>query len=229
MSELITVPQHIGIIPDGNRRWAKAKGLPGIKGHEQGFKIFPDIAEAAFDAGVKVFSAWGFSTENWSRAEEEVSYLMDLFVYYLANEAKDLHAKNIKLLISGSRAELSDKLNAAIDEAEKLTASNSRGVINICLNYGGRQELVDAVNNLMKEGKTAVTAEDLSQHLYHDLPDVDLIIRTAGERRLSGFMPWQGVYSELYFSDKFWPDFTPEDLRLALEDFAKRKRTFGGS
>jgi undecaprenyl diphosphate synthase len=179
--------------------------------------------------GVKVFSAWGFSTENWTRAADEVSYLMDLFVHYLGNEAKSLHEKNIKLLISGSRIELSDKLNVAIDEAENLTAGNSRGVINICLNYGGRQELVDAVNVLMKEGKTSITDQDLSQHLYHQLPDLDLIIRTAGERRLSGFMPWQGVYSELYFSDKFWPDFTPEDLRFALEDFAGRKRTFGGS
>ncbi len=227
MSELITVPQHIGIIPDGNRRWAKAKGLPSLKGHEQGFKAFQPIAEAAFDAGVKVFSAWGFSTENWNRAAEEVSYLMDLFVHYLGQEAKGLHEKNIKLIISGSRAELSDKLREAIEQAETLTAGNSRGVINICLNYGGRKELVDAVNNLIKEGKTTVSAEDLSSHLYHQLPDVDLIIRTAGERRLSGFMPWQGVYSELYFSDKYWPDFTPEDLRLALEDFSRRKRTFG--
>jgi undecaprenyl diphosphate synthase len=229
MSELLTVPQHIGIIPDGSRRWAKAKGLPSLKGHEQGFETFRLIAEAAFDAGVKVLSGWGFSTENWSRTSEEVQYLMNLFVHYLSNEAKSLHEKNIKLLISGSRAELSDKLNTAIDEAEKLTAGNSRGVINICLNYGGRKELVDAVNALMHEGKTTITAEDISSHVYHQLPDVDLIIRTAGERRLSGFMPWQGVYSELYFSDKYWPDFTPEDLRLALEDFAGRKRTFGGS
>ena len=229
MAENSIVPTHIGIIPDGNRRWAKAKGLPSLKGHEQGFKAFQPVAEAAFDAGVEVFSAWGFSTENWKRTAEEVSYLMDLFVHYLGNEAKSLHEKNIKLLISGSRAELSGKLLAAIDSAERLTAGNSRGVINICLNYGGRQELVDAVNELMREGKSSVTAEDLSQHLYHELPDVDLIIRTAGERRLSGFMPWQGVYSELYFSDKYWPDFTPEDLRLALEDFATRKRTFGGS
>jgi undecaprenyl diphosphate synthase len=229
MSELLTVPQHIGIIPDGNRRWAKTKGLPTLKGHEQGFKAFQPIAEAAFDAGIKVFSAWGFSTENWSRTAEEVSYLMDLFIHYLKQEAEGLHKKNIKLLISGSRAELSDKLNTAIDEAEKVTAGNSRGVINICLNYGGRKELVDAVNALMHEGKTTITAEDISSHVYHQLPDVDLIIRTAGERRLSGFMPWQGIYSELYFSDKYWPDFTPEDLRLALEDFAGRKRTFGGS
>ncbi len=229
MSEIISVPRHIGIIPDGNRRWAKAKGLPSLKGHEAGFKVLPAVAEAAFDAGVEVFSAWGFSTENWKRTADEVSYLMNLFIHYLGQEADNLHQKNIKLLVSGSRTELSDQLVAAIERAEQLTASNSRGVINICLNYGGRQELVDAVNHLIQEGKTTVTADDVSQHLYHQLPDLDLIIRTAGERRLSGFMPWQGVYSELCFSDKLWPDFTPEDLHLALNDFANRQRTFGGN
>lgn len=229
MSEIISVPRHIGIIPDGNRRWAKAKGLPSLKGHEAGFKAFEPVAEAAFDAGVEVFSAWGFSTENWNRTADEVSYLMDLFIHYLGQEAASLHSKNIKLLVSGSRAELSDKLVEAIEQAEQLTAGNSRGVINICLNYGGRQELVDAVNHLIQEGKTAVTADDLSQNLYHQLPDLDLIIRTSGERRLSGFMPWQGIYSELYFSDKLWPDFSPDDLRAALQDFANRKRTFGGN
>ena len=229
MSTTTNIPRHIGIIPDGNRRWAKAKGLPSLKGHEAGFKAFEPVAEAAFDAGVEVFSAWGFSTENWNRTADEVSYLMDLFIHYLGQEAASLHSKNIKLLVSGSRAELSDKLVEAIEQAEQLTASNSRGVINICLNYGGRQELVDAVNHLIQEGKTAVTSDDLSQNLYHQLPDLDLIIRTAGERRLSGFMPWQGIYSELYFSDKLWPDFTPEDLRAALDDFTNRKRTFGGN
>ncbi|MFH0874161.1 MAG: polyprenyl diphosphate synthase [Candidatus Komeilibacteria bacterium] len=229
MAETTQIPLHIGIIPDGNRRWAKAKGLPALKGHEAGFKAFQPVAEAAFDAGVKVLSAWGFSTENWHRAAEEVSYLMDFFVRYLNQEAEGLNKKNIKLLISGSRTELSTELVQAIEQAEQLTAGNSRGVINICLNYGGRKELVDAVNQLIKEGKTNISAEDLSQHLYHQLPDLDLIIRTAGERRLSGFMPWQGIYSELYFSDKFWPDFSPADLRLALEDFANRKRTFGGN
>ena len=229
MSTTTTIPRHIGIIPDGNRRWAKSKGLPSLKGHEAGFKVLPAVAEAAFDAGVEVFSAWGFSTENWNRTAEEVSYLMDLFIHYLGQEANELHQKNIKLLVSGSRAELSDKLVQAIEQAEELTGNNSRGVINVCLNYGGRQELVDAVNGLIKEGKTAVTTDDLTRHLYHQLPDLDLIIRTAGERRLSGFMPWQGIYSELYFSDKLWPDFSPDDLHAALQDFANRKRTFGGN
>jgi len=221
--------KHLGIIPDGNRRWAKSHGLSSLKGHEKGSDIIEPICQQAFELGVETVSIWVFSTENWNRAVEEVSYLMGMFNKLLKTESVKLHKKDIRLLVSGSRERLSADLVRAIEEAENLTKGNSKGTINLCLNYGGQQEIIDAVNKLMASCKSKITKEDVTENLYHKLPPVDLIIRTSGEQRLSGFMSWSGGYSELYFVDKHWPDFLPQDIVRAVEEFNNKQRRFGGN
>jgi len=222
------IPGHVGIIPDGNRRWAKSHGLQAIQGHERGFRQVKEIADKAFDLGVEVLSIWGFSTENWDRNQVEIDYLMSKFVQLIKEESVKLNEKNIKLIVSGRRDRLPIDLVKAIETAETLTVSNSAGTVNLCLDYGGRQELLETVNKLLKQKKSEVTFEDIVTNLYHQLPDLDLIIRTSGEQRLSGFMPWQGVYSELLFIDKHWPEFGPDDLAAAVLEYGRRERRFGG-
>lgn len=221
------LPRHLGLILDGNRRWARSRGLPQLKGHQKGYENLKTIARAGFKRGVPFISAYIFSTENWNRSEDEVSYLMDLAYDVATKEVRELNKDNIRVRFLGSRDHLSSRLLEAIDEAEDITRRNSGGTLALCFNYGGQQEIVDAVNEI-RDQPTLITAEAIEEHLYaHDVPPLDLIIRTSGEQRLSNFMLWRSAYAELYFCDVHWPAFSEDDLERALEDYAARQRRFG--
>lgn len=229
MSEQI-IPRHVGLILDGNRRWAKAKGLPTLEGHRQGAEAFRATALAAFDRGVKYVSAYTFSTENWQRTEEEVGYLMKLLIKAVEKHLKTFDDANIKVVVLGRREGLDKAVLKAIEKTESQTAKNTRGTLALCFNYGGQQELVDAVKGIITSGIAPedVTAETIQNSLYcPEVPGIDLLIRTSGERRTSGFMLYRSEYAELYFTDTMWPDFDPAALDVALEDYAHRKRRFG--
>lgn len=222
--------RHLAIILDGNRRWAKSHHLPSLEGHRRGYDNLKVIGPAAIDRGIEHLTAFVFSTENWKRTAEEVSYLMDLLYKAIADELDFFMRNDIRLRVVGSRSGLSDKLREAIRNGEEKTAGNRRGQMNLALNYGGRAEIVEAVKTLVAEVRDPdeVNEELLASHLWTaGIPDPDLIIRTSGEHRLSGFLTWAGVYSELLFLDKHWPDFTVEDLDDALAEFDRRERRFG--
>lgn len=224
------IPNHLGFIVDGNRRWAKSKGLSVIDGHRSGYETLKTIALSALDHGVKYVSAYVFSTENWQRDTKEVDDIMKILGWVLKNEVKGFHKKNIRLRVAGSRNKLAPSILKAIDAAEELTKNNTKGTVLLCLDYGGQQEIVDAVKTIVRNGVAAddVTAEMISNYVYApDVPPVDLIIRTSGEKRLSNFMTWRSVYSELMFSDKLWPDYSEQDLLEAFENYATRHRRFG--
>jgi undecaprenyl diphosphate synthase len=226
------IPQHIGIIIDGNRRWAKAHNLPSFEGHRLGFDKVKEIAEYALEKGVKIMTIYAFSTENWKRSRDEVNYLLGLFKILLQKEANYLLKKGIKLQILGDRVALSDDLQEAIVKAENLTKVADKGVLNICFNYGGRDELVKAVKKIVASGiaEVDINEDAIKQNLYtKNIIDPDFIIRTSGEQRLSGFLTWQSVYSELYFAKKMWPEFEKEDFDIALEEYSNRQRRFGGN
>ena len=231
MEHVTSTPKHLGLILDGNRRWAKAQGLPTLEGHRKGYENLKTIALAAYDRGVSIVSAYVFSTENWNRSQEEVTYLMKLLIWVARHEVNELHKRNVRLRVLGSRNRLSAQVLKAIDEAELKTAKNSGGTLCLCLNYGGQQEIVDGVNKLLSQKvEKEITADLFEQYLYAaDVPSVDLIIRTSGEQRLSNFMLWRAAYSELLFVDKHWPDFNEDDLDLALKEYAGRTRRFGGN
>lgn len=228
MAEL-TVPKHLGLILDGNRRWAKTQGLPTLEGHRKGYENLKTISLAAFERGVSFVSAYVFSTENWNRSKEEVDYLMKLLIWVAKNELKELHKKNIRIRFIGSRERLGQDVIKAVDAAEAKTRDNTGGELLLCLNYGGHQEIVDAVNKIITQKVTQpLSVSDFADQLYApDVPPVDLIVRTSGEQRLSNFMLWRAAYSELLFVDKHWPDFAPADLDEALENYANRQRRFG--
>jgi undecaprenyl diphosphate synthase len=225
-----SIPEHVGIILDGNRRWAKAHGLPILEGHRQGYQTLKDVTKVAFDKGIKYVSAYVFSTENWNRTPKEVDYLMN-FAYRMATkDLKELHKENIKVVWIGSPDKVSDKIVDAIRKAEEQTKDNTRGTLALCFNYGGQKELVDAVRKIVGQGMTPleVNKDVIAASLYSpEIPPIDLLIRTSGEKRLSGFMMYRSAYSELYFTDKLWPDFSEEDLDLALNEFAARERRIG--
>jgi undecaprenyl diphosphate synthase len=224
-------PTHLGVIMDGNRRWAKAAGLKSVEGHFRGYKNLRDLAiYALVEKKVPYVSAFVFSTENWSRTEEEVGYLMNLVLRALTEYLDEFHQKNIRILVLGQRDKLSDKVVEAIKTAEAKTKDNSGGTLALCFNYGGQAEIVDAARSLIEQKVSAaeVSIETIAGALYHpEVPPLDLIVRTSGEQRLSGFMLWRAAYSELYFVDKHWPDFTTADIDAALDEFAKRQRRFG--
>lgn len=224
------IPQHVGIIMDGNRRWAKKRGLPSVAGHKRGYDKAIAITEYAFQKGVKYLTLFAFSTENWKRSAGEVSYLMNLLKRVIREQTQVMHKKNILVSFIGLRAKLPKAILNAIDEAHALTRKNSAGTLQIALNYGGRAEIVEAVRSIIQERHShgSISEKMLSSHMQTaGVPDLDLIIRTSGEYRLSGFLLWQSVYSELYFSPKLWPEFTKADLDIALEAYAVRKRRFG--
>lgn len=225
-----TIPAHVGLILDGNRRWAKAKGLPTLEGHRQGAEAFRAVSFAAFDRGVKYVSAYTFSTENWQRTEEEVGYLMRLLIKAVEKHLKSFHEANIKVVLLGRREGLDSSVLKAIDKTESLTKDNTRGTLALCFNYGGKAELVDAVKDIIDNGISSdkITPEVIAEHVYApDVPEIDLLIRTSGERRTSGFMMYRSEYAELYFTDTMWPDFDAAALDVALEDYSSRKRRFG--
>jgi undecaprenyl diphosphate synthase len=222
--------QHLAIIPDGNRRWARGRGLPTLEGHRVGYTKVKHIGEWCIARGITNFTIWGFSTENWKRTVDEVGYLMDLIFRALAHEIDFYNDKGIRLKVMGRRENFSDKIRQAIEEAEVKTASNTRGQLNLCIDYGGRAEILAAAQKLMAEGvkPEEVTEERFTAATWFgDIPKPDLIIRTSGEQRLSGFLSWSGGYSELLFLDKYFPDFEESDLDAAIAEFQDRERRFG--
>jgi len=228
MSEL---PQHIGYIVDGNRRWAKARGMSAREGHKAGYEVLKQVLLDTVAAGVPYVSAYVFSTENWKRTKAEVQWLMALLVRVLRDDLHVFIDNNIRVRILGSRERLSKKVIAAIEMAEAKTAHLTGGQALLCLNYGGQLEIADAVNALIKSGIKAgeVTPEHIEQYLYaSDVPACDLVVRTSGEQRLSNFMLWRSAYSELLFIDKAWPDMTKRDVTAILKQYARRGRRFGG-
>ncbi|MEK7583750.1 MAG: polyprenyl diphosphate synthase [Patescibacteria group bacterium] len=221
------LPVHIGIIMDGNRRWARKRGLPTLSGHRKGYDRAIAIADHAFQRGVSYLTLFAFSTENWNRSKREVDYLMRLLLRMIDEQAVRLHKKGIRLLFIGSRKKLSSTVVEAIGRAHALTRENTRGTLLIALNYGGRQEIVEAARKAIKQvGK--LSERSIAQNLYTaSVPDPDFIIRTSGEERLSGFLLWQAAYAELYFTSILWPDFSEKDFDVALDEFSRRQRRFG--
>ncbi len=222
------VPNHIAIIMDGNGRWAKKRGLPRTMGHRAGAKALKKILTHAGELGIKYLTVYAFSTENWKRPKKEVDTLMKLFKEYLKNEKNTMMKNGVRLMVSGKKEGVSRELLEEISKTEKLTKDNDRITLNIAFNYGGRSEIVDAVNKIIKEGLTEVTEESFAKYLYSDIPDPELLIRTSGELRISNFLLWQIAYSELYITDLAWPDFDERELEKALGTYMKRERRFGG-
>lgn len=226
--EFSVLPNHIGIIMDGNGRWAKKRGLPRTMGHKAGAEVFKKISKECAALGIKEVTFYAFSTENWKRPQEEVNALMRLFRDYLLDAKADMEASgNMKIHFVGEKEGMSDSLLKLMDEAEHETESRTGTVVNLAVNYGGRQEIVSAVNRLIASGKKEITEDDISAEVYTS-PECDLIIRPSGEERLSNFLLWQAAYSEFWYSDVLWPDFTEKDLYQALSEFEKRNRRFGG-
>lgn len=226
-TEFAVLPNHLGIIMDGNGRWAKKRGLPRTAGHKAGAEVFRSISKLCGKIGIKYVTFYAFSTENWKRPKEEVDALMLLFKNYLLEAKADVtQAGNISLKFIGEREGLSKDLLELMEEAETETANNSGTTVYLAVNYGGRQEIVSAVNKLISQGKTQISEEDISNNIY-TVPECDLIIRPSGEQRLSNFLLWQAAYSEFWYSDVLWPDFTSDDLISALREFEKRNRRFG--
>lgn len=224
------VPQHVGYIVDGNRRWAKSYGLPPYEGHLAGYNAIQDVAKATFEAGVKYVSAYIFSTENWKRSEDEVKKLMGLVLRLLTADLPKFQENDIRLRVLGSRDNVPQKILDAIDNAEAQTADNKAGTLALCFNYGGQQEIVDAVKKCVQAGHDidSLTPADFSQYLYApDVPGLDLLVRTSGEQRISNFMLWRSAYAELIFVDKNWPAMTSEDVPQIIEQYQQRKRRFG--
>lgn len=219
---------HLGIILDGNRRWAKENNVPTLEGHRRGMEVFKDVSLAAFDNGIEFVSAYIFSTENWNRTKEEVSYLMNLVIKAVERHLDTFHKAGIRLVHLGSRENLNKSVLDAIDRSVEKTKANTKGTLALCFNYGGKEEISDAVNAAMKDGKKHITPVDIEQNLYaKDIPEIDLVIRTSGEQRLSGFMLWRAAYAEFLFIEKYWPDFTAEDLKGAIDCYQDRERRFG--
>ncbi|MBE3593849.1 MAG: isoprenyl transferase [Candidatus Carbobacillus altaicus] len=229
-----TIPQHVAIIMDGNGRWATLRGMPRIAGHHAGMKNVRDIALAANDMGIHILTLYAFSTENWRRPKDEVEFLMGLPEEFLHIYLDELAEKNVQVRWMGKSNGLPPHTRRAVDEAAEKTAQNTGLILNFALNYGGRHELVQAARKLAeKVARGTLKSEDIdearfSEELYTaDLPDPDLLIRTSGEMRLSNFLLWQLAYTELIFVERYWPDFTPEDLKQAILTYQTRKRRFG--
>ena len=228
-------PRHIAIIMDGNRRWAKAKGMPGKAGHKEGAKTLEKIVRYANKIGLEYITVYAFSTENWKRTEDEVGTLMALLQNYLDDYSKRADTENIKVKILGDISVLSEGMQKSIKNCMERTKNNTGVTFNIALNYGGRNEILSAVKKIAQDVKDEklkvddITEELISNNLYtKGEPDPDLVIRTSGELRTSNFLPWQIVYSEFLFLEKLWPDFTEEDLDNAILEYQKRNRKFGG-
>jgi undecaprenyl diphosphate synthase len=225
------IPQHIGYIIDGNRRWAKKHGLPTYEGHMAGYNAIQEVATASFNAGVKYVSVYSFSTENWKRSEEEISKIMGLILRLLKSDLHIFIDNNIRLEVLGSRERLDAKILKVVDEAKELTKHNTGGTLALCFNYGGQIEISDAVKKIVQSGTKvdAITPELIGENLYApEIPPIDIIVRTSGEQRLSNFMLWRAAYSEMLFLDKMWPDMTKDDVAAILEEYSRRGRRFGG-
>ena len=219
---------HIAIIMDGNGRWAQKQGKKRVFGHKAGMERAREMAETCGELGIRYLTLFAFSSENWNRPKDEVSFLMDLFATSLKNESKKLHKNNVKLTVIGDKLGFDKRLQQAINQAEQLTKDNDGLNLQIAANYGGRWDIAQAASELAKQGITEISEAMLSQQMVTgDGPDPDLLIRTGGEQRISNFLLWQAAYSELYFSDLLWPDFDGDALQQAIADFNQRQRRFG--
>ncbi len=229
-----SLPKHIAIIMDGNGRWAKSKGKPRVFGHKKGVNAVRKTVAAASKFGIKAMTLFAFSSENWRRPEEEVGLLMELFISVLSSEVKKLHKNNLRLRVIGDTSRFSERLQGKIIEAEALTAGNTGMVINIAANYGGKWDITEAAKTLaLKARNGEIRVEDINEQLITqhltmaDLPEVDLLIRTSGECRISNFMLWQMAYAEMYFTPEYWPEFDEDSLVEAVTWFINRERRFG--
>lgn len=228
--ETLKIPRHIGYIIDGNRRWAKTHGLPTYEGHLAGYNTLKDILRATVEQGVEFVSIYGFSTENWKRSEGETDKLMKLAIRLFKTDIGELVDENIRLRVLGTEKGLSKKVIEAAHSAEEKTAHCTRASVVICFNYGGHEEILDAAKALIAKAvdTEAVTEEMFANHLYGpDIPPVDIIVRTSGEQRISGFMLWRAAYAELLFLDKLWPDMGDGDVMEIINEYIKRNRRFG--
>ena len=227
MTQTTVIPGHIAIVMDGNGRWAKKRFLPRLAGHKQGVEALRRCVRLCIERGVRVLTVFAFSSENWNRPEDEVSGLMSLLAGALAREVPSLHAEGVQLHFVGDRRGLSDKVQAGFVQAQMQTSGNERLVLNVCFNYGGRADIVQAAARVAEQGD-AITEHSLNAAMgMAHVPDPDLLIRTGGEFRISNFLLWQAAYSELYFSPVLWPDFDAVALDAAINDFSRRERRFG--
>lgn len=219
---------HIAIIMDGNGRWASAHNLPKFEGHRQGAKTAKEIIKYAAQIGVKHLTLYAFSFENWNRPINEVTDILGILKFYLQNQIEELHSNNIRFKVIGDIVQLSSDMQILVSNSEKLTANNDLMSVYLAFSYGGRDEIIRSCRKLMQSGIEDINEKNFAKYLdVPNMPDVDLMIRSSGEKRISNFLIWQSAYSELYFSDKLWPDFTNDDLDEAIEDFNSRKRNFG--
>jgi undecaprenyl diphosphate synthase len=224
------VPRHVAIIMDGNRRWARERGVPEAHGHAAGVDAIRPIVEHAQERGVAVLSIFAFSRENWSRAKPEVETLFTLLDSAIQDYTPDLVRQGVRVNLIGRMDELDQATRASIEEALRVTADGTRMVLNVCFNYSGRTEIVDAARRCVEDGLSAteITEEHIAERLYtYGLPDPDLLIRTGGDQRISNFLIWQAAYAEFYFCDRYWPDFDPAEFDAALAEYARRSRRFG--
>ena len=227
----LVIPKHVGYIVDGNRRWAKKHGLPTYEGHLAGYNALKDVGIATLEAGAEYMSAYVFSTENWKRSVDEVKKLMGLTLKILRSDILIFNQYNVRLRIIGSREGVDPKIVKEMERAEEATKDNTGGVFALCFNYGGQQEIVDAVKKIVQSGvkEDEITDELIAQNLYlPDVPPIDIIVRTSGEKRLSNFMLWRAAYSELMFMDKMWPEMTKDDVTAIIKEYSRRHRRFGG-
>ena len=219
--------EHLGVIADGNRRWAKERGLPTIEGHRRGLDSIEQMVIGARDAGIKYITFYVFSTENWGRSKDEVSYIMKLAETRILKYAEKLKKNNSRMIILGSKKNVPPKLASAIEEAEKLTADCTGITVCFCFNYGGEQEIADAAT-IANEVDKEITPDTIRKHLYHpEIANIDMVVRTSGEERISGFMLWRASYAEFYFIKKYFPEMGYDDIKIILEEYEKRNRRFG--
>ena len=221
------IPKHVAIILDGNGRWAERQGKSRSEGHKAGLDRLKSLSEYIINKGIKVLSVFAFSTENFNRPKEEVDFLMNLFIKGFKKDTTFFNKENIKVVFSGRKEPLKKDVIEAMEYLSESTKNNTKGILNICLNYGGRSEIVDAVNHIIKDNLKEVDEEVINNYLYNKLPDIDLLIRTSGEVRISNFMLWQLSYAELYFPKCYFPDFNQEEFDKALLEYTKRDRRFG--
>lgn len=225
------IPQHIAIIMDGNRRWAKERGLMSFRGHKEGLKTLENISRYCQKRAVRILTVFAFSTENWNRSKEEIDYLMKLFLTIFAKtKIKELIKRGVRVNVMGQKQKFPKTLQVKIKEVEKLTRNNKNFILNIALSYGGRADITEAVRKILRRkiSPKAISEGLIAKNLWtKNLPDPDLIIRTGKEQRISNFLLWQGAYSELHFSQKYWPEFTEEDLDIAITEHNRRQRRFG--
>lgn len=228
-------PEHVAIILDGNRRWAKERNLPSLKGHQRGFENIRDLVPYIINKGVKYLSVFAFSTENFKRSEEEVKYLMDIFVNWFNKECDKIHEEDIKIVFSGRQENLREDVKEAMKVITERTKNNQKGVFNICLNYGGQQEIADATKRICEDvlsgklNKEDINEKLLYKYMYQELPPIDFMIRTSGEERISNFMIYELSYAEMYFPKVYFPDFDQNEFEKAIDEYNKRNRRFGGN